>query len=76
MKIVVNVDEILESKNKTRYWLSRETGITYAAIAKFCDQKTASVSYEMLEKVCTALDIKVGDVLVMKTDFELAFFDD
>lgn len=59
----INIDNILQSKNKTRYWLSNQTGITYHAIKKLCDNDTSSIRFDMIEKLCEALECEPGDIL-------------
>ena len=59
----INIDNILQSKNKTRYWLSNQTGITYHAIKKLCDNNTRSIQFDMLERLCETLECEPGDIL-------------
>ena len=41
----ITIDKILEQQNKTRYWLSQETKITYPNIKNLCDGKTTSIKF-------------------------------
>lgn len=59
----INIDNILKSKGKTRYWLSNQTGITYHAIKKLCDNDTNSIRFDMIEKLCEALECDPSDIL-------------
>lgn len=56
------IDSILKEKNKTRYWLSSETGITYANISNLCNNKTSSIKFEMIEKICASLECTPNDI--------------
>lgn len=61
MKICI--DELLNEKGKTRYWLSTQTGITYPNIYKLAENKTTSLKFELLEKICIALECTPNDIL-------------
>lgn len=61
MKILI--DELLRQQNKTRYWLAKETGVTYPNICNLCDKKTNSVKYDVLENICNVLNCNPGDIL-------------
>jgi putative transcriptional regulator len=64
MKIII--DELLESKNKTRYWLAKETGVAYPNIMKLCNNETESIKFDILEKICTVLDCGINDILLIE----------
>lgn len=57
------INELLQKKNKTRYWLSKETGISYPAIKKIADNETVSISIENLQKLCDALECDLNNLL-------------
>ena len=61
MKICI--DELLSKKGKTRYWLSTQTGITYPNIYKLAGNKTISLKFDLLEKICIALECTPSDIL-------------
>lgn len=48
MKILI--DEILNAQNKTRNWVSQETGIIYTNICNLCNGKTNRIGFDQLEK--------------------------
>jgi putative transcriptional regulator len=58
----INLDAVLKSKNKTRYWLAKETGITYQNIDNLAKNKTTGVKFNILEKICIALDCTPNDI--------------
>ncbi len=61
MKIILN--EILQSKNKSLYWLSNETNIRYATLHKIVKGQTVSIKFDNLEKICIALNCTPNDIL-------------
>lgn len=61
--ISINIDDILTHKNKTRYWLAKETGVTYPNIVKLIEGKTTSIKFEVLDKICDVLNCDISDIL-------------
>lgn len=60
MKILI--EDVLKQKQKTRYWLFKQTGISYNAVCNLCDNKTNSITFEGLEKICNALECTPNDI--------------
>lgn len=63
-----DIDDLLKKKNKTRYWLSKETGISYPALKKIADNETVSISIENLQKLCDALECNLNNLLIRKKE--------
>ena len=61
MKITLN--NTLAKKGKSQYWLAHETGIAASTINKLCNGKTSSIQFDVLQKICIALDCNVNDVI-------------
>lgn len=59
----IKIDQMLESQDKTRYWLAKEVGISYAAMAKLCGGETESVKFRTLDSICKLLNCKIQDIL-------------
>lgn len=64
MKIMI--DEILKQQNKTRYWLSKETGITYPNIVKLCNNNTTSIRFSMIDSICHVLNCNPSDIIIVE----------
>jgi putative transcriptional regulator len=62
----INISNILESQNKTAYWLSKEIGCDYHNLLDMCNGKTMSIKFSMLEKICDALDCTPNDLLILE----------
>lgn len=58
----VKLDEVLKSKNKTKYWLSKQTGMTQQNVGKLVNGQTKSIKFENIDTICTALECNVGDI--------------
>lgn len=61
----INIDEILNHQNRSRYWLAKETGITYPNITNLCNGKTSSIKFEMIEKICHVLQCTPNDIFII-----------
>jgi putative transcriptional regulator len=66
--IKTNISELLASREKSLYWLSKRTGISYPALVKLRDSQTDSISFRVLESICIALECEPGAVLVRVVD--------
>lgn len=59
----ININNILESQNRTIYWLSKEIGCDYHSLINLCNNKTSSISFSMLERICLTLNCTPSDIL-------------
>ena len=66
--IVINLDELLKRQKRTFYWLAKETGISHTTLWRLKKDKALGINFETLEKVCSALKCKPGDVLTITND--------
>lgn len=60
----VRLNELLEARGRSLLWLANETGIAYSTLWKLRDAKTKAVYFDVLDKICRALDCQPGDLLV------------
>lgn len=69
--IKINIDKILQEKNKTAFWLSKECKVSYNNLSKLIKNKTESIKFSMLENICTVLECDICDVLeIVKEDIK------
>lgn len=62
--IQLKIKELLEKKDVTMYWLSKQTGISPNNVSNLYSNKTKSITFETLEKIYTALDCKSFDEIL------------
>ncbi|MBP3256208.1 MAG: helix-turn-helix domain-containing protein [Clostridia bacterium] len=66
----LNVIEILKKKNKTKYWLFNELNnvgtISYSNFNNLVENKTKSIKYENIEKLCKILNCEPNDLFTQK----------
>ena len=57
------IDKTLNDKGITRYELSKKTGINYQIIDNYYKNKVKRYDSFVLERICTALDCEVSDII-------------
>lgn len=62
MKVILS--DTLKSKGISQYKLSKITGITAGNLNNLCNNKTTSIQFSILDKICEALNCEVSDILV------------
>ena len=65
MIIEVRIDELLNEKGKSFYWLSKQTRISHTTLWRLKKGKALGINFATLEKVCQALECTPGDVLIL-----------
>lgn len=63
--IELKLDDMLEKRGKSAYWLSRETGMAESVLWRMRHGKTAGIQFDTLERICLALECLPGDLLIM-----------
>lgn len=65
-KIRVTIDKLLEQQERSCLWLSRKTGIGNNNLSNLIKNKTISVRFENLEKICEVLNCDLHDILILE----------
>jgi putative transcriptional regulator len=63
MQIEVRIDELLNEKGRSFYWLSKQTQISHTTLWRLKKGKALGINFATLEKICHALECAPGDVL-------------
>ena len=63
MNIEVRIDELLNEKGRTFYWLSKQTQISHTTLWRLKKGKALGINFATLEKICQTLECTPGDVL-------------
>jgi putative transcriptional regulator len=61
--IEIRLDELLQNRGRSFYWLAKETGISYTTLSRLKRGKALGINFETLEKICEVLKCKPGEVL-------------
>ena len=64
--VKLNVVELLKQKGKTKYWLFNQLNnigtISYTNFNNLIENKTQSIKYENIEKLCNILECSIEDL--------------
>lgn len=66
MIIEVNIDEQLEKRGRSFYWLSKEAGVSYSTLWRLKKGKALGINFVTLEKLCLALECEPGNLLKLR----------
>lgn len=61
--MIIKLREALDQRNKSIYWLNKQTGIASSTLSRICNNKTSSIEFSVLDKICDALDCEISDIL-------------
>lgn len=61
--MIIKLREALDQRNKSIYWLNKQTGIAASTLSRICNNKTSSIEFSVLDKICDALDCEISDIL-------------
>ena len=61
--IEVRIDELLKEQDRSFYWLSKKTGISYTTLWRLKKGKALGINFATLKKLCQALECQPGDVI-------------
>ena len=61
--IEIRIDELLEERGRTFYWLSKETGISHSTLWRLKKGRSVGINFATLERICQMLSCQPGDVL-------------
>jgi putative transcriptional regulator len=62
--VKTRIEEVLEERGRSLYWLAKESGVTYAALWNLKERRTDGITFTLLDLICKALDCQPGDILV------------
>lgn len=60
--IQLAVLDLLKEKGKTKYWLFNQLDISYTNFNNMLNNKTKSIKYENIEKLCHILECTPNDL--------------
>ena len=54
--------DILKEKNKTKYWLYIQLGLSYQNFSNLVNNKTSSIKFENIKALCDILECTPNDL--------------
>jgi DNA-binding Xre family transcriptional regulator len=68
----LRITEILEERGITEDWLFRQIGMTdYDSFRKLIHNESSRIRFETISKICTALDVPVGELFMSTNESEM-----
>lgn len=64
----LRIKELLEEKGHTKYWLYKQMGLSYQNLSSLVNNKTSSIRFENIDKLCRILDCQVSDLFELTDD--------
>ena len=62
--VKLNVLRLLEKHGRTKYWLWKQSGMSYQNFSKMINNQTRSISYENIEMLCIIFSITPNELFV------------
>ena len=66
--IRLNVKELMEKNNMSKYKLHTLIGMSYQNFSKMIDNKTKSIKYETIDALCAIFDCTPNELFVFEPD--------
>ena len=66
--IEIRIDELLEVRGRTFYWLAKETGLSHTTLWRLKKGRAVGINFPTLEQICRTLSCQPGDVLKLTDD--------
>ena len=60
--IKINIVELLNKENRTKYWLCTQMSMTNRNLNRIINGKTTSISFKYMEEFCENLDCTPGEL--------------
>jgi putative transcriptional regulator len=68
MTVKLTLDELLQKRGQTAYWLAKETGIAHSVMHKLRYGKLAAIRFDYIERLCAALECEPGELFRMEKE--------
>ena len=62
-KINIKLDSYIKKNNISRSKLSRDAELQYSQLLTYCNNEVQSISFDVLCRICTALNCKISDII-------------
>lgn len=68
MVVKMRIEELLEERGRTLYWLAKESGVDYQGLYRFKTGKAHGIRFNAMEGICKALECSPGELFVLEDD--------
>ena len=70
--IRLRIEEILNEKEKSLYWLRRQMKMSDQNLNRLIQNRTLSIKYRILERFCRVLDCSPGELFTIEYEETIA----
>jgi putative transcriptional regulator len=63
----LRLSELLEEREYTLYWLSKQTGIGHTILHRYRHNQSEGIKFEHLEQICNVLECTPNDLIVIES---------
>lgn len=63
--IKLNVLKLLEEREKTKYWLYKQLGMSYQNFSRMVNNQTKMIKFENIEVLCQVLECTPNDLFII-----------
>ena len=60
--IRLRIWELLDEQQHSKYWLLNQMGLSYQNLSKLMDNKTSSIRFENIERLCKIFNCNPNDL--------------
>ena len=64
--IKLNVQELLDKRKETRYWLMKNMETNYETVNRLCNNHSVAVQLETIEKLCKVFECTPNDLFTIR----------
>lgn len=62
------IGEVLKQRERSWYWLAEQTEAKHNSLWRLKQGRAKSISFDLLDRICEALDCEPGDILHRSRD--------
>ena len=66
--VKLNVQELLEKKGKTKFWLYNQLGMSYQNFNRLINNQTKGIRFSTMEDLCVILECTPNDLFSIIVD--------
>ena len=66
--IKIRINEVLEQKGRTLYWLAKEADLRYQTVWNLAKGDQTKLHLDALDRICEVLECQPGDLLVREAE--------
>ena len=68
--VQLRIKELLNEQKKTKYWFIKHMEGSYRSLSNMMDNKTTSIRFVTIDKLCNIFNCEVGELIERKKDDE------